>query len=76
MRIRFICGISPMADICSYRILSSVQIKDVISHLSESEWALLARYVYTYKEFIIVTEAPQSNRMTGQDTDNKRTIYK
>ncbi len=36
------------------------------------------RYVYTYEEFVIVTEAPQCNRMTaaGQDTDNKRTIYK
>ncbi len=45
---------------------------------SESEWALLARYVYTYEEFVIVTEAPQCNRMTatGQDTDNKRIIYK
>ncbi len=31
-------------------------------------------YVYTYKEFVIVTEAPQYNRMTatGQDTDNKK----
>ncbi len=28
--------------------------------------------VYTYKEFVIVTEAPQCNRMTatGQDTNN------
>ncbi len=44
---------------------------------SESEWALLARYVYTYEEFVIVTEAPQCNRMTatGQDTDNKREQY-
>ncbi len=39
----------------------------------EWEWALLARYVYTYEEFVIVTEAPQCNRKTttGQDTDNK-----
>ncbi len=46
--------------------------------LSEAEWALLARYVYTYEDFVIVTKAPQCNRMTatGQDTDNKRTIYK
>ncbi len=45
---------------------------------SESEWALLARYVYTYEDFVIVTEGPQCNRMTvtGQDTDYKRTIYK
>ncbi len=37
----------------------------------ESEWALLAMYVYTYEEFVIVTEAPQWNRMTatGRDTD-------
>ncbi len=26
------------------------------------EWALLARYVYTHEEFVIVTEVPQSNR--------------
>ncbi len=40
--------------------------------------SFIARYVYTYEEFVIVTEAPQSNRMTatGQDTDNKRIIYK
>ncbi len=40
--------------------------------------ALLARYIYTYKEFVIVTEAQQCNRMTvtGQDTYNKITIYK
>ncbi len=46
--------------------------------ISESEWALLASYVYTYKELFIVTEAPQCNRMivTGQDTDNKITRYK
>ncbi len=39
----------------------------------ESEWALLAWYVYTYAEFVIVTEAPLCNRRTatGQDTDNK-----
>jgi len=31
----------------------------------------LARYVYTYEDFAIVTEVPQCNRMTatGQDTD-------
>ncbi len=35
--------------------------------------SVIARYVYTYEEFVIVTEAPQCNRMTatGQDTDNK-----
>ncbi len=32
--------------------------------------SFIARYVYTYEEFVIVTEAPQCNRMTGQDTDN------
>ncbi len=43
---------------------------------SESEWALLARYVYTYEEFVIVTEVPQCNRMTvtGQDTSSSYTI--
>ncbi len=36
--------------------------------------SFIARYVYTYEEFVIVTEAPQCNRMTatGQDTDNKK----
>jgi len=39
---------------------------------------IIARYAYTYEEFVIVTEAPQCNRMTatGQDTDNKIIIYK
>ncbi len=34
--------------------------------------SFIARYVYTYKEFVLVTEAPQCDRMTetGQDTDN------
>ncbi len=34
--------------------------------------------VMLYEEFVIMTEAPQFNRMTatGQDTDNKMTIYK
>ncbi len=52
--------------------------KNKYQNESESEWALLTRYVYTYEEFVIVTEAPQCNRMTatGQDTDNKITIYK
>ncbi len=42
-------------------------------------FSFIVMYVYTYKEFVIVTEAPQCNRMTatGQDTDNKNTqIYK
>ncbi len=31
------------------------------------------RYICTYKEFVLETEAPQCERMTatGQDTDNK-----
>ncbi len=45
----------------------------IAKYENDREWALLARYVYTYEEFVIVTEAPQCNRMTatGQDTDNK-----
>ncbi len=55
-----------------------IHISQYLNVQSESEWALLARYVYTYEEFAIVTEAPQCNRMTvtRQDTDNKRIIYK
>ncbi len=36
--------------------------------------SFIARYVYTYEEFVLVTEAPQCNRMiaTRQDTDNKK----
>ncbi len=32
----------------------------------------MAMYVYTYEESVIVTEAPQCNRITatGQDTDH------
>ncbi len=47
-----------------------------LTYVNEREWALLARFVYTYEEFVIVTEAPKYNRMTatGQDTDDKRII--
>ncbi len=43
----------------------------------ENELYWPARYVYTYEEFVIVTEALHCNRMTatGQDTDNKIIIY-
>ncbi len=36
--------------------------------------SFIARYVYTYEEFVFMTEAPQCNRMTvtGQNTDNKK----
>ncbi len=42
----------------------------------ESEWALLARCVYTYEEIVIVTEDPQCNRMTvtAQDRQQKNNI--
>ncbi len=68
--------------ICWYLIewchVSKQDVQDLQQKYRESEWALLARYVYTYEEFVIVTEAPQCNRMTatGQDTDNKKIIYK
>ncbi len=64
-------------DICGI-VLCDKTAHFRVAFYSESEWALLARYVYTYAEFVIVTEAPQCNRRTatGQDTDNKSTIYK
>ncbi len=34
---------------------------------SESEWALLARYVYTYKEFVIVTKLHSATEWQQQD---------
>ncbi len=34
--------------------------------------SFIARYVYRYEELFIVTEAPQWDRMAGQDTDNKK----
>ncbi len=36
----------------------------------------IARYVYTYEDIFVVTEAPQCNRMTvtGQHTDNTKTV--
>ncbi len=35
--------------------------------------SFIARYVYTYDEFVRMTDAPQRNKMTatGQDTDIK-----
>ncbi len=51
------------------------------NQIKQQNQNVLARYVYAYKEFVIVTEAPQCNRMTatGQNTDNKKNniqIYK
>ncbi len=34
--------------------------------------SFIARYVNTYKEFVIVTEAPAT--ATAQDTDNKNNV--
>ncbi len=36
--------------------------------------SFIARYVYTYEEFVLVIEAPQCDRMTvtRQDTDNTK----
>ncbi len=38
--------------------------------------SFIARFVCTYEEFVLVTVAPQCDKMTatGQDTDNKKTI--
>ncbi len=65
-----------------YRATPNIYIYIYITHslkwsLYGAQWSFFARYVYTYKEFVIVTEAPQCNRMTatGQDTENK-IIYK
>ncbi len=57
---------------------SIISCVSTLLEIWEWEWDLLSRYIYTYEEFVIVTEAPQCNRMTvtGQDTDNKRIIYK
>ncbi len=52
---------------------------DLLLIESESEWASLARYVYIYKEFVIVTEAPQCNRMTAtgyRQQNNNTQMYK
>ncbi len=47
---------------------------------SESEWALLARYVYTYEEFVIVTKlhsATEWQQRTGhRQQKNNIQIYK
>ncbi len=47
---------------CSYRNIISIRI------------SFISRYVCTYEEFVLVTVAPQCNRITatGQDTDNKK----
>ncbi len=41
----------------------------------ESEWALMAWYVYTYAEFVIVTEAPLCNRRTATATGHRQQKY-
>ncbi len=49
-----------------------------VIYKSESEWALLVRYVYTYEEFVIVTKAPQcnSNRTGHIQQKNNIQIFK
>ncbi len=39
---------------------------------------IIISFIARYEEFVLVTEAPQCNRMsvTGQDTDNKKIMYK
>ncbi len=43
-----------------------------IGNVERMRMSFIARYVYTQEEFVIVTEAPQCNKMTatGQVTDN------
>ncbi len=63
---------------CSFSFLNAptkytycgLQENKTLFILWEWEWALLARYFYTYQEFVIVTEALQWNRITitGQET--------
>ncbi len=44
-----------------------------VGNVERMRMSFIARYVYTQEEFVIVTEAPQCNKMTatGQVTDNK-----
>ncbi len=41
--------------------------------ISESEWPLLTRYVYTYEEFVSVTEA---TAVQQNDSDRTKTLNK
>ncbi len=43
-------------------------------YLIRIRMSFIARYVYTYEEFVFMTEAPQSNRMTV--TEQKTQIIK
>ncbi len=62
--------------------MMSVQYKnEFFKNRTRIRMSFLARYVCTYEEFVLVTVAPQCDRMTatGQDTDNKKNnvqIYK
>ncbi len=53
------CGLVPPAEsqLCRYTAISE----------SESEWALLARYVYTYEEFVIVTKLHSATEWQQRD---------
>ncbi len=44
-----------------------IQHLNVCMSESESEWALLARYVYTYEEFVIVTKLHNATEWQQQD---------
>ncbi len=56
----------------SWMILSCILIRIRI----RIRISFIARYVCTYEEFVLVTEASQCNRRTatGQNTDNKKII--
>ncbi len=68
--------LTTQVDVLKTQITGNYQVL----HLCHSQYVLflmrmsfIARYFYTNKEFVLVTEAPQCNKMTatGQDTDNK-----
>ncbi len=54
------------------RIYSDIVQNHTLPGVFPNFWR--AVYVYTYEEFVLVTEAPECNRMTAtrQDTDNKK----
>ncbi len=53
------------------RIVVVIIINSIIKNHNE---ALLARYVYTYEEFVIVTEVPQCNRHSNRTQTRKNNI--
>ncbi len=64
-------SILPGSDVSGFKPKLSILPGNLVRIIIRMSF--IARYIYSYEELFLVTEAPQSNRMTvtRQDTDHK-----